>query len=70
MNEPVIHNNGNIYERDYILEWLKTRNLSPSTNKPLCKCELNPNKFLKDIIEIELSKKHPFTILELYGNDV
>jgi len=50
MNDPVIDNEGNSYERESIIKWLETHNTSPITRNPLFISHLKPNRALKDII--------------------
>merc|ERR1711963_619454 len=47
MDNPVSDNEGISYERTAIEEWLKIKNESPLTNKPLLHSDLRPNIALK-----------------------
>ena len=51
MNDPVIDNDGNSYEKNAILEWLKRSKTSPITRKNLYEHNLSPNRALKNMIE-------------------
>merc|ERR1711988_158558 len=51
MDNPVSDNEGISYERTAIEEWLKIKNESPLTNKPLQHSDLRPNIALKSLIE-------------------
>jgi hypothetical protein len=48
--EPVIDYEGNTYEKDAILEWLKTHPTSPITRSRLREDQLIPNRVLKNLI--------------------
>jgi len=50
MNEPVIDNEGNSYEKEAISKWLLINNTSPITRNHLRLSDLKPNRALKDII--------------------
>ena len=50
MKEPVITNLGISYEKEFIIEWLKTKNICPITNKELYIKDLIPNICLKNLI--------------------
>ena len=58
MNEPVIDNEGNSYEKEAISKWLLINNTSPITRNHLRLSDLKPNRALKDII----SNFTPFNI--------
>ena len=51
MNDPVCDPEGNTYERDAILEWLRRSNTSPVTRAPLTPEQLIPNRALRELIE-------------------
>lgn len=51
INDPVIDNEGNSYEKNAILEWLARNNTSPITRNPLAATDLSPNRVLKDLID-------------------
>jgi len=44
MKDPVDGNDGRTYEREAILEWLRTHNSSPMTLQPMTVEDLVPNK--------------------------
>lgn len=48
--EPVIDYEGNTYEKDAILEWLKTNETSPITRNELTEDQLVSNRVLKNLI--------------------
>lgn len=50
MADPVTDREGNSYERDAILKWLKKRSESPLTRTPLFKKDLQDNGPLRDEI--------------------
>jgi hypothetical protein len=49
--DPVICDDGQTYERAFIEEWLKTNDISPSTNAKLVHKHLIPNIVLRGVIE-------------------
>eukprot|EP01084_Bolivina_argentea_P087242 157589_1 len=51
MDNPVICNDGNTYERIAITDWLNKHDTSPKTNMPLDDNKLIPNRALKYMIE-------------------
>tara|TARA_B110000879_G_C11172886_1_gene514458 strand:+ start:1413 stop:3593 length:2181 start_codon:yes stop_codon:yes gene_type:complete len=80
MNDPVIDNEGNSYERTAIMEWLSKQKTSPITRSPLTSSQLKPNRALKDAIEdykrgysetketketVESSHKHDMSIVDI-----
>ena len=58
MSDPVIDSEGNSYEREYIIDWLKTNDTSPYTRNKIYASGLIPNRALKRCIE-EFKLKHP-----------
>ena len=50
MNDPVICEDGNSYERKHIEEWFKIKITSPLTGKTLSSASLTPNQTLKRAI--------------------
>lgn len=52
MEEPVIDYEGNTYEKVAIHEWLLTHSTSPITRSALYTYQLNPNRALKEAIEL------------------
>ena len=48
--DPYIDHEGNTYERNAILEWLREHGTSPITRNPLRLEQLTPNRALKDLI--------------------
>lgn len=50
MNDPVIDPEGNTYEKQYILEWLSRKQISPITRNLLNPSMLSPNRALKELI--------------------
>lgn len=50
MNDPVVDNDGNSYERDAIEEWLRNHSTSPITRSPLSISQLRPNRGLQSAI--------------------
>lgn len=51
MQDPVIDHEGNSYEKESILEWLRNHAVSPITRSPLRATQLQPNRALKEFIE-------------------
>ena len=51
MKDPVIDPDGHSYEKDAIIKWLSTRNVSPMTRNTLFSTDLRPNLTLKNCIE-------------------
>ncbi len=51
MNDPVIASDGHSYEREAIVQWLKTNPNSPLTRQPMNVNTLQPNPSLKAAIE-------------------
>lgn len=51
MTDPVMDHEGNSYERDSILIWLRSNQISPITRSPLTASQLRPNRALKEFIE-------------------
>ena len=49
MREPVIDREGNTYEKEAILEWLKINNTSPVTRNIMRKEDLIPNRAVNHI---------------------
>ena len=49
--DPVVDPEGHSYERESIIQWLNTKNISPMTRKPLLISDLKPNLNLKNGIE-------------------
>ncbi len=49
--DPVVDPEGHSYERESIIKWLKTKNVSPMTRNPLVISDLKPNLNLKNGIE-------------------
>jgi hypothetical protein len=61
--EPVIDYEGNTYEKEAILEWLKNNSTSPITRNPLSPDQLFPNRALKDaIIDGDENSSVPSTV--------
>ena len=56
IKEPVIDREGNTYEKQAILEWLKTNNISPLTRNRLTSEDLQPNRAYLEIIELLTQK--------------
>ena len=52
IKEPVIDREGNTYEKQAILEWLETNNISPLTRNRLTSEDLQPNRAYIEIIEL------------------
>jgi len=52
MEEPVIDNEGNSYDKDAIINWLQNNNTSPITRNHLHQSHLKPNRALADAIEM------------------
>lgn len=50
MNDPVIDPDGNSYERQAIVDWLRGQNTSPITRNPLSVGDLRPNRALQAAI--------------------
>ena len=48
---PVVDPEGHSYERESIIQWLNTKNISPMTRNPLHISDLKPNLNLKNGIE-------------------
>merc|ERR1719502_791828 len=58
MKDPVIDRDGNSYEKEAILNWLRPgKNESPLTRKPLRETDLTPNRALKDQLDAFRSLK-------------
>jgi len=57
MQDPVIASDGYSYEREAIIEWLKTHQTSPMTGIVLLSKEITPNFNLKSQIKEYLEKK-------------
>mmetsp|Transcript_16732 Transcript_16732/g.23617 ORF Transcript_16732/g.23617 Transcript_16732/m.23617 type:complete len:746 (+) Transcript_16732:3-2240(+) len=53
--DPVVDHEGNTYEREAILEWLKQNSTSPITRNPLAEHQLFPNRALKDLLDVDSS---------------
>jgi len=51
MEDPVIDNDGNTYERKAIEEWLRRTGTSPITRNYMDASSLRPNRMVKDLIE-------------------
>ncbi len=51
MDDPVIGNDGQTYERKAIVQWLQTNNKSPMTREPMTLGDIKPNYALKSMIE-------------------
>lgn len=51
MDDPYIDSDGNSYEKEAILEWLRNNACSPITRNHLVPNSLVPNRVLKDLIE-------------------
>ena len=51
MEDPVVDNEGNSYERSAIEQWLLGQSTSPVTRSPLHATDLRPNRALKDMID-------------------
>lgn len=57
MKDPVIGKDGQTYERESIIEWLRIHGTSPLTRSPMDVSELIPNYALKGTIELSLRTK-------------
>lgn len=57
MDDPVIDPEGNTYERSSIKKWLRVKEESPITRKPLTSDQLVVNRALKDTIDLYNSIK-------------
>jgi uncharacterized protein YegL len=55
MKDPYIDHEGNSYEKDAILEWLKNHDTSPITRNKLTVANLAPNRALKESIDMFLT---------------
>jgi hypothetical protein len=51
MRDPVVDHEGNSYERNAIMIWLRTNATSPITRNPLSADQLTTNRALRDAIE-------------------
>ena len=51
MSDPVIGGDGNTYERNAIVQWLRSNPVSPLTRQPMNASSLKPNYALKSAIE-------------------
>ena len=51
MKDPVIDPDGHSYEKDAIMKWISTKNVSPMTRNTLSSSDLRPNLTLKNCIE-------------------
>ena len=51
MKDPVVDPDGHSYEKDAIMKWLSTKNVSPMTRNTLIPTDLRPNLSLKNSIE-------------------
>lgn len=51
MDDPVIGTDGNSYEREAIVNWLKVKQISPLTNEPMFVGNLKTNRNLRDAIQ-------------------
>ena len=56
LEDPVVADDGQTYERKYIIEWMKKSNTSPLTNEPFKSNDLKPNFMIKSQIENWKSK--------------
>ena len=70
MIDPVIDHEGNSYEKEAIIEWLKIKNISPITRNPLYIEQLVPNRALQNNLSTDLelssdSSDEPIEITEL-----
>ena len=65
MNDPVVDNDGNSYERDAIEKWLHNHSTSPITRSLLSIQQLRPNRGLKSAIE-EYKKQHIMDLCDPY----
>lgn len=57
MNCPVLASDGHTYEKNAIIEWLKTKDTSPMTNLKISKI-LTPNHTIKSLIDEHLNKSN------------
>jgi len=57
MQDPVVDNNGNTYERHAITDWIQRNHTSPLTRGPLELTDLRPNRALKDMIDAALEQR-------------
>jgi hypothetical protein len=62
MDDPVIDYEGNTYDRKAITEWLLTHDTSPITRNKLYINQLNPNRALKETIELFKNNNLSLTI--------
>jgi hypothetical protein len=70
MNEPVIDNEGNSYDKKAIEKWLENKNTSPITRNHLCLTYLKTNRSLKDAIEQYIKISPPTDIIMYDDNDI
>eukprot|EP01050_Picozoa_sp_SAG11_P005543 SAG11_NODE_395_length_9822_cov_4.886043_3_plen_687_part_00 len=59
MQDPVVDNEGNSYERSAIEQWLRDNNTSPVTRSTLHIADLRPNRALKDMVEQWIMEQAP-----------
>mmetsp|Transcript_44042 Transcript_44042/g.77642 ORF Transcript_44042/g.77642 Transcript_44042/m.77642 type:complete len:211 (+) Transcript_44042:137-769(+) len=60
MRQPAITPDGITYDYDAIVEWLQNKQTDPSTNQPLSKDDLRPNRTVRTMIEEFISKGPDF----------
>jgi hypothetical protein len=51
MFEPVVDRDGHVYDKEHILQWLKSHNTSPITRKEMRVSDLAPARFMRKCIE-------------------
>lgn len=57
MSDPVMAPSGRTYERATIVQEIALRGREPFTQEPLAEADLRPNRALKELIEMYLSRK-------------
>jgi TPR repeat protein len=67
MVDPVILSDGHSYERNSIMEWLETHNISPLTGAQLVNNNMIPNHALKSVIEDFLKDIYNKKLIEQIG---
>ena len=65
MRDPVMAADGHTYERDALLRWLKTSNVSPATGAQLANRTIIPNYCVKMLIQ-ELDSPHRDSLVKLW----
>ena len=62
MRQPAMTPEGVTYDYDAISEWLANKQTDPSTNLPLSRSELCPNRTVRSMIEDFIAKGPDFLI--------